>query len=168
MDSRDNVILFWRPGWRIIQNKWWLLKSHMAHARCVKFLKMHRLDNPLFNYSITHEIRMFTCSFWMNPISMFCSLLMIIQSATCFGTIFSAMYIGFGSLMNCISCSSVLFKAYCTWWSNTWKAEMWRINVTINSQRYHDIRASSASLNHSIRWKSAPGRVKRCRAWSER
>jgi hypothetical protein len=35
MDSRDNVILYWRPGSGIIRNKSWLLKSHMGHTRCV-------------------------------------------------------------------------------------------------------------------------------------
>jgi hypothetical protein len=33
--------------------------------------------------------------------------------------------------------------------------------------QYHDIRASSASLNHSIGWIVAPGRAKRSGGWSE-
>jgi len=44
---------------------------------------------------------------------------------------------------------------------------MSRINLTLNSHQYHHIQASSASLNHSIPWKAAPGRAKRSRAWSE-
>jgi hypothetical protein len=39
-NSRNNVNLFWMRGSAIIQNKSWLLKSHMAHAWCVKFLKV--------------------------------------------------------------------------------------------------------------------------------
>jgi len=44
---------------------------------------------------------------------------------------------------------------------------MSRINSTINSHRYHDIRASSASPSHSIRWNAAPGREKWSGAWTE-
>jgi len=42
MYSADYVMLFWQPGLGIIQNKSWLLRSHMAHARCVKFQKVRR------------------------------------------------------------------------------------------------------------------------------
>jgi len=167
MDSRDNVILFSQPGSGIIQNKSWLLKSHMADAQCVKIQKVRRCDIPLFDHSITQEIRMFTGSFWMKLISMFCTLLVFIQSTTCSGNTLSAMYIAFGSLMNCISCSRVQLKTYCTGCIHTWKRKMWRINLTIDSHRYHDSQASSASPNHSIEWKAAPGREKRSGAWSD-
>jgi hypothetical protein len=42
MDSRYNVILFWRSGLGIIRNKSCLLKFHLAHARCVTFQKVHQ------------------------------------------------------------------------------------------------------------------------------
>jgi len=54
MYSRDDVILVWRPPSGIIQNKSRLLKSHMAHARCVKFLKVRRWGIQLVEHSITH------------------------------------------------------------------------------------------------------------------
>jgi len=98
---------------------------------------------------------------------MFCTLVMFIQSATSSGNSLSAMSIAFGTLMNCISCSWVQLTMYCTGCSNTWKLEMSKINLTIDSHQYHDIQASSASLNHSIGWKVAPGRAKRPGAWSE-
>ena len=103
MDSRDNVILFWLPGLGIIQNKSWFLKSHMAYARCVKFLMVRQWGIQRFDHLITHEISMFTWSFWTILISMFCTLLVFIQSATSSGNTLSAMSITFGSLMNCIS-----------------------------------------------------------------
>jgi len=79
MDSRDNVILFWLPGSGIIRNKSWLLKFHMAHAWCVKFLMVRRWSIQLFDHLITHEISMFTSSFWSILISMFWTLLVFIQ-----------------------------------------------------------------------------------------
>ena len=107
MDSRDNVILFWLPGSGIIWDKSWLLNSHMAHARCVKFQMVHRWVIQPFNHLITYEISMFTPSFWTKLLSMFCTLLVFIQSAISSGNTLSAMSIAFGSLMNCISCSWV-------------------------------------------------------------
>jgi len=104
MDSRDNVILFWLPGSGIIWNKSWLLKSHTADAWRVRFLLVCWWGIQLFNYWITHEISMFTWSFWTKLISMFCTLLVFIQSAINSGNTRSAMSITFGSLMNCISC----------------------------------------------------------------
>jgi len=103
----------------------------------------------------------------MKLISMFWILVMFIQSATSSGNSLSAMSIAFGSHMNCISCSWVLLKTYCTGCSNTWKLEISRINLTIDSHQFHDIQLSSASLNHSIPWKAAPVRAKRSGAWSE-
>jgi len=97
----------WLPGSGIIPNKSWLLKSHMAHARCVNFLKVRRWDIQLFDHLITHEINMITWSIWTKLISMFCTLLVLIQSATSSGNTLSAMSIAFGSLMNCISGSWV-------------------------------------------------------------
>jgi len=44
---------------------------------------------------------------------------------------------------------------------------MSRINLTIDSRQYHDIPATSTSLNLSIDWKAAPGKVKWSVAWSE-
>jgi len=49
MDSSDNVTLCWLPGSGIIRNKSWLLKSHMAHTRCVKFLKVYWWGIDLFD-----------------------------------------------------------------------------------------------------------------------
>jgi len=107
IDSRDNVILFWQPGLGIIQNISWALKYQMAHARCVKIVTVRQWDIPLFNYSIIQELWMFTRSFWMNLLSMFCTLLGFIPSTTSSGNSLSAMSIGFGGQMNCISCSWV-------------------------------------------------------------
>jgi len=167
MDCRDNVILFWLPGSGIIRNKSWLLKPHIAHSRCVNLLMVRWWGIQLFDYLITHEIRMFTWTFWKKLISMFCTLLVFIQSATSSGNTVSAMSIAFGSLMNCISCSWVQLKTNCTGCSNTWKLEMSRISMTIDSHQYHDIQASSASLHYSIRWNVAPGKEKKSGAWSE-
>jgi len=38
MYSNDNVTQFWLPGLEIVWSKSWLLRSHMAHVWCVKFL----------------------------------------------------------------------------------------------------------------------------------
>jgi len=77
------------------------------------------------------------------------------------------MSIGFGSLMNCISCSWVYLKTYWTGRPNTWKRDSLRINLTIDLHWCHDIPVTSTSPNHSIHWKAAPGNVKRSVAWSE-
>jgi len=167
MDSSENVTLFWLPGSRIIRNKWWLLKSHMAHARCVKFLKVRRWGISLFDHSITQETSIFTWSCSSTIILMLCTLWLSTQSATSSGNTLSAMSIGFGSLMNWISCSWGWLKTYCTGYSNTWKLEIAWINLTIDSHRCHDIPVSSTSLNHLIHWKAAPGKVKRSVEWSE-
>jgi len=42
---------------------------------------------------------------------------------------------------------------HCTGCSNTWKLEISRIHLTIDSHQYHNILASSASLNFPIGWK---------------
>jgi len=167
MDSRDNVMLFWLPGSGFIRNGSWLLNSHMAHGQCGKFLKSRQWGIRPFAHLITHKISRFTGSFWTKLISMFCTLLVFIQSATSSGNTLSAMSIAFGGLMNCISCSWVQLKTYCTGCSNTWKLEMSRIKLTLNSHQYHNIQASSASLNNLILWKAAPGREKKSGAWSE-
>jgi len=164
LDSRDNGIFFWLPGSGIIQYKSWLGKSHMAHAQCVKFLKERRWGIQLFDHLITQEMSMFTWSFWTKLILMFCTLLVFIQSATSSGNTLSVMSIAFGSLMNSVSCSWGWLKTYCTGCSNTWKLEMSRINLTINSHHNHHIQASSASLNPLIQWKAAPGRHKKSAA----
>jgi len=52
LDSRDNVIFFGLSGLGIIQNKSWLLKSHVAHAQCVKCLNVHWWGIQLFDNSI--------------------------------------------------------------------------------------------------------------------
>jgi len=167
MDSKDNVILFWQPGSGIIQNKSWLPKSHMVHAQCVKCLMVHWWGIPLFDHSISQEISMFIRSFWMNQLLMLGIILVFIQLETTSGNTLSAMSHDFRSLINCISCSWVQLKSYCTGCSNTWKLEIWRINLTIDSHRYHDSQVSSASLNHLISWNAGPGREKRSVAWSE-
>jgi len=71
------------------------------------------------------------------------------------------MSIDFGSLMNCLSCSWVQLNTYWTGCWNTWKRDKSRINLTTNSHRCHDILSSSASLDNSIHWTAAPGKVKR-------
>jgi len=74
IDSRDNVILLWLPWSGIIPNLLLLLKSHMAYAWCVKFLKVRRWGIQLFDYLITQEISMFTWRFWTKLILIFCTL----------------------------------------------------------------------------------------------
>jgi len=167
MDSTDNVILFSRPGLGIIQHRSCRLKSHMAHARCVKFLEVRQWGTPGFNHSMTQEFGMSTQSFRMNLLSMICTLLVFIQSQTSSGNTLFAMSIAFGSLMNRISCSWVYLKTYCAGCSNTWRLEMSRINVTIDAHQYQDILPSCASLNHSIRWNATPGRGNTSGEWSE-
>jgi hypothetical protein len=61
----------------------------------------------LFDYLITEEISMFTESFCTKVISMFCTLLVFIESTTSSGNTLSAMSITFGSLMNCFSRSLI-------------------------------------------------------------
>jgi len=132
MDSSGNVNLCWLPRSGIIWNKSWLLKSHMTHAWCVKFLKVRQWGIHRFDYSITQKTSIFTRSCWRTIILMLCTLSVCTQSATISGNTLSAMSIGFGNLMNCISCSWVQSKTYCTGCSKTWKREMSRINSTIN------------------------------------
>ena len=105
MDASDTVMLFWRPGSGIFWNESWLVKSHMAHAWWVKYLKVHQCCIPLFDHSITEEIRMFTLSIWTKLILMFCKHSAYIESTISSGNTLSRMSIGFGSLMDCISCS---------------------------------------------------------------
>jgi len=62
------------------------------------------MGNSSFDHSITQDISMLSQSFWTNIISMFRTLLVCIQSDTSSGNTLSAMSIGFGSLMYCISC----------------------------------------------------------------
>jgi len=106
MDFRDNVTLSWLPGLGIIPNKSWLLKSHMGHAQCVKFLQMCRWRIQLFDHLTNQDISLIFQSFWTKLRFKFCTLFMFIQSTTSAGNSLSAMSISFGSLMNCISCSS--------------------------------------------------------------
>jgi len=107
MNSRDDVILFWLPGLGIIQNDSRLHKSVMAHALWVQFLNVCWLGYQLFDHSITQKITIFTRTFLMKHILMFCSLWVSIQYATCSGNTLLVMSISFGSLMKCISCSWV-------------------------------------------------------------
>jgi len=60
----------WLPGSGILLNKSCLLKSHMAHARCVKFLKVRQWDMQLFDHLITQETSIFTRSCWRTIILM--------------------------------------------------------------------------------------------------
>jgi len=107
MNSMDNVTLWWLPGLGIIRNKSWLLKSHMADAQCVNFLKVRQWGIQLFNHSKTQETNIFTRSCRRTIILMLCTLSVSTQSATSSGNTLSAMSISFGSLINCISCSWV-------------------------------------------------------------
>jgi len=167
MDSSDNVTLFWLPGSGIIRKMSWLFQSLMACARCVKFLKVRRWGIPHFDPSTTQETSTFSRSCWRTIILMLLTLLVSTQSATSSGNTLSAMSVGFGSLMNCISCCWVLLKTYCTGCSNTWKQEMSRIDLTIDSHWCQNIPVSSTSLNHSMHWNAAPGKVKGSVEWSE-
>jgi len=124
MDCSDNVILMLVPGSEIIQNKSWLLKCHMAHAWCVELLKVSQWGITLFHHSITQEVAKFTSSFWIKLKLIVCTLMVFIQSKTSSGNTLSALSIGFGSLMNCISCSWIQSRTGCTGCSNTQKLEM--------------------------------------------
>jgi len=167
MDSRDNVILFWLPGSGIVQNKLCLLKSDIARAWYVKFLMVHWWGIQLFDHSITQETSKCCQSFWTHLIAMFCTLLVFIKYNTSSGNTLSAMSISFCSLVNCIDCSWVVLKTYCTGCSDMWIPEMSGINLTIDSHRHNDIQASSSSPNHPNRWQAAPGRELRSGAWLE-
>jgi len=118
--SSNNVIFVWMLGSGIMQNTLGLLKSHRAHARHVKFLKTRWLGIQLVEHSLPHGISIFTQTFWTELILTFCTLFEFIQSATSSGNSLCAMFINFGSLMNCISCSWVELKTDCTSCSNTW------------------------------------------------
>ena len=83
MDSAVNVILIWQPGSGIIRNKSLLLKSRMAHALCVKFLKVHRWVIALFDHLTTHKIAMRTGSFWTNQLLMICTFLVFVDWIGC-------------------------------------------------------------------------------------
>jgi len=166
-DSRDNITLFWPPWSGIVQNKSCLLKSYMAPALCVTFLKMPEWGIRLFDRMLKQEIGMFTRSLLTKLILMFWTLLLFILSATSSGNTLSALSIAFGSPMNCISCSWVWLKTYCTGCSNTWKLQLLTIILRLNSHQYHDIQATSATPHHSVRWTVGSGRQKKSGAWSE-
>jgi len=151
MGSTDTVIIISLPGSGIIPNKSRLLNSHMVHAQCLKFLQMYPSGIANSVHSIIQDIRMFSCSFWTHLISMPYTLLVFIQSETRCGNTLFAMTIAFRSLMNCISCSWVQLKTYCTGCSNTWKLELSRMNFTIDFHGYHDIWASTSSLK-DLNW----------------
>jgi len=121
----------------------------------------------LFNHSMTKEISMVTQSFWTKLISIFCALLVFIQSTTSSGNTDSALSVSFSSLMNCIGCSWVQIKTYRPGVSNTWTLQMSWIISTIDSHQYNILPASSTSLSHLVHWKAAPGRENRSRAWPE-
>jgi len=74
MDSSDNVTLCWLPGLGIIRNKSWLLKSHMAPARCVKFRKVRRRGIQLFYPLVTQETSIASWSCWRTIILMLFTL----------------------------------------------------------------------------------------------
>ena len=106
-DSSNNVTLCYNSRSGIIRNKSWLLKSHMAHVWCVKFLKVCQWGIQLLDHSITEETSIFTQSCLRTIILKLCTLSVSAPSATSSGNTLSAMSIGFGSLINCISCSWV-------------------------------------------------------------
>jgi len=74
MDSSNNITVCWLPGSGIIRNKLWFLKSDMAHARSVKFLKVRWWGIQLFNHSIAQQTSIFTWSCWRTIIFMLCKL----------------------------------------------------------------------------------------------
>jgi len=74
MDSSDNVTLCWLPGSVIVRNTWWLLMSHLAHARCVKFPMVAWWGIQRFDHSITQETSIFTPSCWRTILLMLFTL----------------------------------------------------------------------------------------------
>jgi len=74
MESSDNIIPCLLPGLGIIQNKSWLLKSHMAHGRFVQLRKVCQWGIQLFDRSITQETSIFTQSCWRTIIFPLCTL----------------------------------------------------------------------------------------------
>jgi len=105
--------------------------------------------------------------FCMKLMFVLCTLLAPAHSIACSANTLSAISIGFGSLMNCISHFWVQCKTYCTGCCTIWKKEMSRIKLTIESKWYYDIHSSSSSFNHSRDWKVAPGSEMKSSAWSE-
>jgi len=85
MHYSNNVTCCWPPASEIIRNKSWLLKSHMAHTQCVKFLKVCRWGIAPVDHSMTQETSILTRSSWRTTILMLCSLQVSTQSATSSG-----------------------------------------------------------------------------------
>jgi hypothetical protein len=74
IDYSDNVNLCWLPGLGVIQTKSWLLKSHLAHAWCVKFLKVRWWGIELFAHSINQETSILSLTCRSTIILMLCIL----------------------------------------------------------------------------------------------
>jgi len=106
-DFQSQYTHIWLPGSGIIQNTLELLNTHMAHAWCVKFLKVRSLGIEHFDSFITQRFGMFTLSICTKQVSMFCTLLVFIQSIASSCNTLSAMSIVIGSLIICISRSWV-------------------------------------------------------------
>jgi len=159
MDSTDNVTLCWLPGSGIIQDKRWLLKSHMALTKYVNYVHLHGKGIQLFEQSMSHEFN--RCSqpslgTWM---LMLWSLLVLAQFATIFGNMLSALSIGIVSLINCISCCLVWLRTYWIGYSNTWELEIYTINATVDPHQYLDIRVSNDAITQSMHSKPATTKV---------
>jgi len=157
----------WVPGLGIIKNKSSFLKSLMAHEQYVQFLKVCQCRIQLLDQSIAQEICMFTQSLWRKGILMFWTLLALTESATSSSNIRTAMPIRFGSLMNFIRSSKVQLKTYCMGHSNSWKLDMSRINLTIDSHQYHNILALTNSVHSWLCWIASHGRELRSETRSE-
>jgi len=167
MDSTDNVIFFWWPRLGIIQKKSWLLNSHMAYAWCVKFVKVPQWGIPLFDQSVTQDLSMITRSFWMNLISMICTLLVFYSIWNQFWQYSLRNVYHLWQPDEVHQLFLGLVKDWLHYLFKYLKLEMSRVDLTKGSHRYHGIRASSASVNYKIKWRAAPGREERSGAWSE-
>jgi hypothetical protein len=92
---------------------------------------------------------------WTTRIIMFYPLFVFIQYATSSGNSLTAIFICFRGLMSCINSSWVMLNTDCNGCSDTWKLDMTTINLTIHSDRYHEIQVSGISPNDSIELNAA-------------
>jgi len=76
---------------------------------------------------------MITQGIWSRQMLMICTHWVFAQSETSSGNILCSPFLILGCLMNCICWSWVRLGNYCSGCSNTWKLEMWMINLAIDT-----------------------------------
>jgi len=98
----DNLVPL--PGLRIMQNKSRMLTSHIMNLWYLKLRMVCLWHVQQFHQSITQVICTSTSVFWSKWIRMYCTPIVLIQSATSAGHSLSALSIGFRSLLDCTDC----------------------------------------------------------------